>query len=65
MIEMTGMIVVFIFLLPSIFISIGLATSILSHKVGRFFVNIGYVITFIYIIVTFFTLVILSVICTL
>lgn len=40
--------ILIIVLLPAIFVGWGLITSILSHKVGRFFVGIGYGIAFLY-----------------
>ena len=40
--------VLIIVLLPAIFIGLGLVTSVLSHKVGRFFVKIGYGIALLY-----------------
>ena len=40
--------ILIITLLPSIFVGLGLVTSVLSHKVGRFFVGIGYGIALLY-----------------
>jgi len=42
---MSILIIVF---LPTIFVGLGLITSVLSHKVGRFFVGIGYSIALLY-----------------
>ena len=40
--------ILIIVLLPAIFIGLGLIASVLSHKVGRFFVRIGYGIALLY-----------------
>ena len=40
--------ILIIALLPAIFVGLGLVTSVLSHKVGRFFIGIGYSIALLY-----------------
>ena len=40
--------ILIIVLLPAIFIGLGLIASVLSHKIGRFFVRIGYGIALLY-----------------
>ena len=40
--------ILIITLLPSIFVGLGLVTSVLSYKVGRFFIGIGYSIALLY-----------------
>lgn len=40
--------ILIIVLLPAIFIGLGLVTSVLSHKIGRFFIGIGYRVTLLY-----------------
>ena len=40
--------ILIIVLLPAIFVGLGLVTSVLSHKVGRFFIGIGYSIALLY-----------------
>ena len=40
--------ILIITLLPSIFVGLGLVTSVLSHKVGRFFVGIGCAVALLY-----------------
>ena len=40
--------ILIIVLLPAIFVGLGLVTSVLSHKIGRFFVEIGYNIALLY-----------------
>ena len=40
--------ILIIVLLPAIFIGLGLIASVLSHKIGRFFVRIGYGLALLY-----------------
>jgi hypothetical protein len=40
--------ILIIVLLPAIFIGLGLVISVLSHKVGRFFIGIGYRVALLY-----------------